>query len=161
MKPTSHATVLSPVRLAMLMVAVLAAGAALPARAALGGDAASVEADRVSVKGQIRATAVSGFEVREIMTPGGTRVREYLSADGKVFAVSWRGPFMPNLRQLLGAYYERYTHSVSGPHPGGHRHLVVEQPGLVVQSNGRMRAYFGRAWDPGLLPPNFSTDDIS
>lgn len=159
MKSTTGATVLGRMSVAML-VAILAAATAAPARAALGGDAASVEADRAAVKGQERASTASGYEVREIVGSGGTRVREYLSSDGKVFAVSWQGPFMPNLRRLLGTYYPLFVRSAASPHPGGHRHLVVEQPGLVVQSNGRMRAFFGRAWDPTLLPQNFSTDDI-
>jgi hypothetical protein len=38
--------------------------------------------------------------------------------------------------------------------------MRVEQPGLVVESNGRMRAFYGRAWDPALLPANFSVADI-
>ena len=47
------------------------------------------------------------------------------------------------------------------PHPGGHRHLVIEQPGLVVQISGRMRAFVGRAWVPGLVPQSFSVNDIN
>jgi hypothetical protein len=144
-----------------LVVAGLALSACARAIAALGGDAASVEADRVSMKGQARGSAVSGFEVREITTSAGTLVREYLSPDGTVFAVSWRGPVIPDLRRILGAYYARYAQAVSAPHAGSHRHLTIEQPGLVVQSHGRMRAFFGRAWDPGLLPQNFSVDDIT
>ncbi|MGH8266261.1 MAG: DUF2844 domain-containing protein [Steroidobacteraceae bacterium] len=150
-------------RLSMgLLGAGLALAAAAPARAALGGDASSVEADRVSMKGEVRSSSVSGFEVREITTAAGTRVREYLSPGGKVFALAWQGPVLPDLRQMLGAYYARYAQAVSGPHPrGGHRHLSIEQPGLVVQVSGRMRAFSGRAWDPGLLPPNFSVNDIT
>jgi hypothetical protein len=145
---------------AMLLAAILSAAAASPARAALGGDSSSVEADRVSMKGEARVTAVSGYEVREITVPGGTLVREYLTPAGKVFAVSWRGPYMPNLRQLLGSYFARYTQAGrSAPHTG-HRHFAVQEPDLVVQSNGRTRAFYGRAWDPTLLPPNFSAADI-
>jgi hypothetical protein len=132
------------------------------ALAVLGGDSASVEADRMSMKGQVRpATSASGYEVREITLPGGTHVREYLSSAGKVFALSWRGPFLPDLRQMLGAYYSRYAEGVkAAPRPANHRHLKVEEPNLVVESNGRMRAFYGRAWDPSLLPPNFSADEI-
>jgi hypothetical protein len=130
------------------------------ALAALGGDVASVEADRLSMKGEVRSSAVAGYEVREITATSGTEVREYLSPAGKVFAVSWRGRVIPDLSQLLGAYYPRYAEAARGPHPGGHRHLTIEQPGLVVESAGRMRAFFGRAWDPTLLPPNFSVSDI-
>jgi len=72
--------------------AVLLAGAVThPAFAALGGDAASVDTDAAKMKGQARATAVAGYTVKEITLPSGTLVREYVSAEGKVFAVTWSG----------------------------------------------------------------------
>jgi uncharacterized protein DUF2844 len=143
-------------------VALAVAGftAACPALAALGGDVSSIDADRVSMKGALTAfRTVKGYEVHELTTSTGVHVREYLS-NGKVFAVSWQGPFIPDLKQMLGAYYARYSQAASAPHVGGRRHLRIEQPGLVVESNGRMRAFYGRAWDPALLPPNFTAADI-
>jgi hypothetical protein len=142
-----------------LGIALLAQFASTPALAALGGDATSVEADRVKMKGELRVTSASGYAVHEIQTPSGTVVREYVSPNGKVFAVSWRGPTLPDLRQTLGTYFEQYKAAAAGPHPS-HNHLAVEQPGLVVHSTGHMRAYFGQAYVPGLLPQNFSVDDI-
>jgi hypothetical protein len=68
---------------------------------------------------------------------------------------------IPDLRQMLGTYYGQYEQAASAPHLGGHRHLAIEQPGLVVQSSGRMRAFSGRAWAPDLLPQNFSVSDIN
>jgi len=142
-------------------LAVAGLSAACPALAALAGDISSIDADRVSMKGAFTAfSTVKGYAVHELTTAAGTRVREYLTADGKVFAVSWQGPFIPDLRQMLGAYYGRYTQALSVPHGGARRHLRIEQPGLVVESNGRMRAFYGRAWDPALLPPNFTAADI-
>jgi hypothetical protein len=102
---------------------------------------------------------VQGYEVHELTTSAGVHVREYLS-NGKVFAVSWQGPFIPDLKQMLGAYYSRYAQAASSQPESGHRHLRIAQPGLVVESNGRMRAFYGRAWDPALLPPNFAPADI-
>lgn len=144
----------------LLIVALVALGSTAPAMAALGGDASSVEADRATFKGALaHFSTVRGYDVHEITTPAGVQVREYL-ANGRVFAVSWQGPVIPDLRQMLGAYYATYAQAASAPHPGGHRHLRVERPDLVVESNGRMRAFYGRAWDPALLPPNFSAADI-
>lgn len=140
---------------------VAALASASPAFAALGGDVTSIDADRVSMKGALAAfRTVKGYAVHEITTPSGVHVDEYVTADGKVFAVSWQGPFIPDLRQMLGAYYARYAQAASAAHAGGHRHLRIEQPGLVVESNGRMRAFYGRAWDPALLPQNFTAADI-
>lgn len=146
-----------------LVVALAVAGfaATSPALAGLGGDVSSIDADRISLKGALTAfSTVKGYAVHEITTAAGARVREYLTSDGKVFAVSWQGPFIPDLQQMLGSYYGRYAEAASAPHTGGHRHLKIEQPRLVVESNGRMRAFYGRAWDPALLPANFSAADI-
>jgi len=140
---------------------VVALTAAAPALAALGGDATSVEADLARMKGALRISASAGFTVHEITSSNGTVVREYLSPDGKVFAVTWRGPGIPDLRQMLGDYYGQYAQAASAPHLGGHRHLAIEQPGLVVQSSGRLRSFFGHAWAPDLLPQNFSVSAIN
>ncbi len=140
---------------------VVALTAAAPAFAALGGDATSVQADLARMKGALRITSTAGVTVHEITTSYGTVVREYLTPADKVFAVSWHGPVIPDLRQMLGGYYGQYEQAASAPHLGGHRHLAIEQPGLVVQSSGRMRAFYGRAWAPDLLPQNFSVRDIN
>lgn len=140
--------------------AVLLAGSVtLPAFAALGGDAASVDTDAAKMKGQARATAVAGYTVKEITLPSGTVVREYVSAEGKVFAVTWSGMSQPDLRQTLGTYFEQYKAAAAAPH-AGHHHLTIHQPELVVNSGGHMRAWRGKAYVPALLPPSFSVDDI-
>ena len=140
--------------------AVLLAGSVtLPAFAALGESAASVEADAAKMKGQARATAVAGYTVKEITLPSGTIVREYVSAEGKVFAVTWSGMSRPDLQQTLGTYFEQYKAAAAAPH-AGHHHLTIRQPDLVLSSSGHMRAWRGKAYVPALLPPNFSVDDI-
>jgi hypothetical protein len=139
----------------------LTAALATPVFASLGGDATSVQADLARVKGSLRTTATTSYTVHEISTSFGTVVREYLSPSGKVFAVSWHGPVIPDLRQVLGSYYGQYEQAASAPHADGHRHLNIEQPGLIVQSSGRMRSFYGRAWAPNLLPQNFSVDLIN
>jgi hypothetical protein len=138
----------------------LTIAAAAPAFAALGGDTASVLADRDLAKGTLQISSAAGYSVHEITTPLGTTVREYLTPDGKVFGLGWRGPFMPDLRQFLGTYYTQYLQAAAAPHAGGHRHLSVELPTLVVHSSGRMRAFYGRAWSPDLIPQGVSADDI-
>src|ERR1700682_3828120 len=140
---------------------VVAVTVAAPAFAALGGDATSVQADLVKMKGAPRNTSSGGFTVDAIATACGTVVRECLPPGDKVFAVSWRGPVIPDLRQMLGTYYGQYEQAASTPHVGGHRHLAIEQPRLVGPSSGRMRAFSGRAWAPDLLPQNFSANDIN
>jgi Protein of unknown function (DUF2844) len=146
---------------ALLSSIALTVAVATPALAALGGDSTTVQADVARMKGALRVTSSTGVTVHEITTSYGTVVREYITPGDKVFAISWRGPVNPDLRQMLGDYYTQYEQAASLPHPGGHRHLAIEQPGLVVQVNGRMRAFEGRAWVPSLVPQNFSVGDIN
>jgi hypothetical protein len=133
--------------------------ACLPAFATLGEDASTVENDRVQMKAQLRTTSVAGYTVHEIQTPTNTLVREYVSASGKVFAVSWSGPVLPDFRQTLGRYFDEYHSNASAPR-AGRRHLSMQGPDLIVQSNGHMRAFYGNAYVPSLLPPDFSVDNI-
>lgn len=135
----------------------------LPAAAGLGGNADSVQADSAHMKAQLRgSTSSEGYSVEQLTLPSGTVVREYLTPSGTVFGVSWHGPTMPNLRETLGTYFEQYAAaSESAKHsPRTRRHFEVKQSDLVVQSNGRMRDYYGRAYVPSLLPPNVTAADI-
>lgn len=145
---------------ARVLPTLLALAAAAPALAALGGDVNSVQADLARLKGAVRVTAnTTGITVHEITTAYGLAVREFAGADGKVFAVAWNGPVNPDLRQVLGAYYAPFARAAANAH-ASHRHLAIEQPDLVVQNSGRLRAFAGRAWVPALLPQNFSVDEI-
>jgi hypothetical protein len=142
-----------------LGVALLIQALSLPAFAALGGDLSSVESDQLKMKGMLRTTVASAYTVHEIQAPSGTVVREYVAPTGKVFAVVWRGPKMPDLRQTLGTYFDAYTQAPRPLHPN-HAHFEVAEPGFVLQSTGHMRAYFGRAYVPQLVPPNVAVTDI-
>jgi hypothetical protein len=139
---------------------IAAACVSAPALAALGGDASSVESDRMSLRGTVQVTQAAAYAVHEIQTSAGLVVHEYLTPDGKVFAVSWHGPRVPDLQQLLGTYYGTVAQASSVPHRD-HNHLLVQTPDLVVQSRGHLRTFTGRAWAPALLPQNFSVDTIN
>jgi hypothetical protein len=146
---------------ALVSSVVLAALTSVPAVAALGEDASSVEADRAGMKGAwLHVTTAAAYALHEIHTPQGMRVHEYVSPGGKVFAVSWRGPGIPDLRHMLGSYYAQFEQATSAPTRDRH-HLSVRTPQVIVQSSGHARAFFGRAWVPALLPANFSLDDIN
>ena len=150
---------------ALALGAVLLAGEALvPAKAGLGSTVASVEADRVSMKGQVRARSEPGYSVQEITAANGTVVREFVSPSGVVFAVSWSGPAMPDLQQALGTYFSQYQTAVTAQRASGarsgHHHLQIRTPSLVVHAGGHMRQYFGLAYVPALLPQNLSVSDL-
>lgn len=131
-------------------VALSAALAAGPVGAALGGSEATVETDRLQISGKLRVLPSGAYTVHELQTPSGTVVREYVSPDGIVFGVAWQGPVMPDLRQVLGTYFDRYVQAATKRSARGP--VAIEQPGLVVQSSGHMRAFTGRAYIPEALP---------
>ena len=93
----------------------------------------------------------------------GTVVREYVSSAGKIFAVTWHGPFLPDLRQILGRYSERFSQASQARNNNRPRirgPLLLQEPGLVVQSGGHMRAYFGRAYIPDQVPQGVNIEEI-
>jgi hypothetical protein len=109
------------------------------------------------------ASASASYTVRETTLGNGTVVREYLTTDGTVFAITWRGPQMPDLNELLGSYFPQYVAGVKAARAarGGARGPVaVDQSSLVVQSGGHMGAFSGRAWLPPALPAGVSGSDI-
>jgi hypothetical protein len=142
-----------------LLGALAAACVSAPALAVLGSDAPSVEADRASLKGATRVTPGVDYSVHEIQTPTGMVINEYVSAQGKVFAVTWRGPGLPNLPQLLGGYSAELAQAATHPHYN-HHHLNIAAQNVVMQSGGHLRTRYGRAWVPALLPENFSLRDV-
>lgn len=119
--------------------------------ASLGEDESSVEADRASADGDLRASHEEKYTVYEIRMSSGVVIREYMSPAGNVFAVTWRGPWMPDLRRLLGRYFEVFQRAERGQH-ARRRPFVVDAPDFVLHSSGRMRAFFGEAHVPSLVP---------
>jgi len=141
-------------------VALIILALASPALAALGGTLDSIQSAHVNVP--VNVNQAGAYSVYEMQLPTGTALREYVSPAGRVFGVAWQGPFVPDLRLLLGSYFEQYSRLAKarramyvGRHP-----LDIREPGLVVQTAGHMRAYWGRAYDPGLLPPGVGADEI-
>jgi hypothetical protein len=140
--------------------AVLAA-AVIPciAIAALGEPETSVQADMTQLRASIKVTARADYRVHEMLLPSGTRVREFVGSDGKVFAVAWNGPTVPNLRQTFGRYFDAYVSAAKDRHIN-HSLLQVRQSDLVVQSSGHMRAFMGRAYLPQAMPGGVDLEEI-
>ncbi len=130
------------------------------ASAALGGSASTADADRNGMKIQRRMLpAQPRYTVQESRLPSGTVVREYVSPSGRVFAVAWEGPQMPDLEEILGEHYSAYRAAAREKRRGpGRRNL--EAGDLVVQSGGHMRAFAGRAWLRQLMPEGVRPDEI-
>jgi Protein of unknown function (DUF2844) len=149
-------------KLWLLAIGLLALALPLRAAAALGGDVRTVQDDQVHMQGALRITNAQGFTVHEIRAPQGTVVREYVSPAGKVFGVAWEGPFLPDLRQVLGENFDRFTQAVEATRANRHGHgpLLIELPGLVVESTGHMRSFQGKGYIPETLPEGVHADAI-
>jgi hypothetical protein len=106
------------------------------------------------------ATVAPVYTVSQSTLDSGTVVREYSGIDGVVFAVSWNGPALPDLRTLLGDKFASMTSAAAKRSKAGHSQLAVDQPDVVIVSNGHMRSFAGRAWIPSALPAGFDTSTI-
>jgi hypothetical protein len=133
-----------------------------PASAALGGDFASVQADGAQLKGTIRTSQAPAYTLHEIQMPNRVVVREYMSAEGKVFAVAWNGQFRPDLQQILGKYFDQFSLAVQAQKAGqtGRHPITATQPGLFVELGGHMRALSGRVYLPDMLPQSVRAEDV-
>jgi len=134
----------------------------LTAAAELGGNASTVQADQVHMKASLKITPTDGYTVQEIRSPSGTTVREFVSAEGKVFAVAWHGPFLPDLHQILGGSFAPFVDAARAQkgRRSGHQPVFVQQDGLIAISAGHPRDYFGKAYLPALLPQGISAEEI-
>jgi len=143
--------------LAALGLCALAVGP--DARAALGQLQQIVPADQSQLRASLKTMPGERFTVHELQVSSGTTMREYVSPAGMVFGVAWQGPTMPDLRQLLGAYFDRYV-AAAAAKPSRRGPLVVQLPGLTVQSTGHMRSFSGKAYIPEALPAGVTPEDI-
>lgn len=136
-------------------------GFSLPAMASLGGNVSSIQADTAHMSATVNQTSANNYQEHQLQSPAGTVVNEYLSSSGTVFAVTWHGPFMPDMQQILGPYFQQYSEALSSqPRQYGHRPLNIKQPGLVVETSGHMRAHWGRVYVPALVPEGVSAEQL-
>jgi len=141
-------------------IVLIVLGAPLLAYAALGGTLDSIESDQTRMKAARKAAVPFGkYTVHELLMPSGTKIREYADRTGHVFAVGWDGPAKPDMNQLLGQYFSQYAESPASGN-ASRRHLLIKKPELVVQSNGHMRAFSGKAYLPQLLPEGVTIEEL-
>jgi hypothetical protein len=137
------------------------------ARATLGEPEASVQADAAQLQGVMQQqgaaikTMTNGgaYRVHEMQLPSGTALREFVAADGNVFAVAWKGPMPPNLRQAFGQYFDSFV-AAAKQGPGERNHAQIQTQDLVVQARGHARSFSGRAYLPASVPSGFDLGDL-
>jgi len=127
--------------------------------AALGAGEASIEAERQQWQANRASHEQRAYTVHELTTPNGATIREFAGPDGVVFAVSWSGPFLPDLRTLLGVHFESLQSAARTAHPA-HSKLLLDRTDLVIHSEGRLRAFAGQAYLPGLVPTGVDPTEL-
>ena len=129
------------------------------AAAALGEPETSIQGDVSRFQGTVNSIEHVTYRVHEISLPSGTIVREFVTQSGAVFAVAWRGPTMPNLRQALGTYFDSYV-AAARVAPIKSRRVDIARTYLVVHAMGHMRAFSGIAYVPTAIPNGVSVGEL-
>ncbi|WP_157639165.1 DUF2844 domain-containing protein [Burkholderia ubonensis] len=148
------------------LIVVIAVTVLLGARvvyAALGESVTSVKSDQTTMHAGIMAQSTARYTMHELTLAGNTTVREYVSPQGVVFAVTWRGTIMPNLRQLLGSYAstaETEVGAYRAARGGGPGAVATLTSNFVFQSVGHPGFYVGRAYLQRMIPPGVTIGDI-
>ncbi|HYL91495.1 MAG TPA: DUF2844 domain-containing protein [Burkholderiales bacterium] len=149
-----------PVALLLVALALIPALAPTFSYGALGRMAASTDVDQKVLHARKSVRPGIDFTIHELTLPSGTAVREYVSADGRVFAVAWRGPTLPDLKQIFGDNNLQAFLSAPAEHHVPRKSRTVRQPGLVVHSAGAGRFFTGFAYIPSLKPGSVREEDI-
>ncbi|MDF0606453.1 DUF2844 domain-containing protein [Neisseriaceae bacterium TC5R-5] len=107
----------------------------------------------------LKTVEMAGYSIQESQDAAGMLIREFVSSEGIVFAVSWRGKTIPNMQRLLGEYFPVYAQAQRNNRAGLNM-LQGVQSGLEVSSGGRMGAFYGVAYVSGLLPAGLTMDQF-
>ena len=131
------------------------------AHASLGRAYSSVETDRSRLGAKLASTASSTYNVHTLTLANTGVVREYARPDGTVFAVVWRAPGRPDLRQLLGDNFDiLQADNAITTGRRTHRPISVHRSNLVIETGGHPGAFWGAALMPRLQPAGFSASDL-
>lgn len=116
--------------------------------------------EQFKTEGTTVVSSVSNYITRDTTLATGTHVREYVSGSGVVFAVTWDGPFLPDLKALLGKHFDTMVAESARRPRAGRSNIEVNRPEVVINSGGHMRAFEGSAWIPAEFPAGVTADDV-
>jgi len=142
--------------LALVLWSALAAPAV--GWAALGQPQSAVEGDSLRLHARHAVARSSAYDVHELTLADGSRLRQYVGGNGRIFAVRWNTRSKPDLGSLLGSAFASYSGAArqAAQQPGVQRQFRHEGTDLVVQSAGHLTTYQGFAYRPSLLPKGVS-----
>jgi hypothetical protein len=141
--------------LAGLLLALLCASA----QATLGQAADSTTTDSAKFQARLVKTSRANLTVHSMSSADGTVVNEYVNAQGVVFAVTWSGPWRPDLNQLLGTYYNDYL--AQPTKRAGRQPVQVSRADLVIRTAGHARSFSGVAYLPAQMPAGVTPSELN
>ena len=134
------------------------------AQAELGGAVSTVQTDGKRMSARMISANMGGYMLHTLTRGNGGTVHELTNAKGQVFAVTWFGPGKPDLRSLLGRYFQTFQAANAGSGRGLRMPLrrppQVNEPDLQIQTEGHMGWFRGVAFIPSLAPPGFSAANL-
>jgi Protein of unknown function (DUF2844) len=129
-------------------------------QAGLGEGVDSLQRDHAALRGAaMSVTPMAAFDLHEMTTAEGTRVREYVSHAGTVFAVTWAGRTPPDLSVVLAQHYQEFMKAAAA-HRGNHKVFAMTTDTLVMSVMKLPRGFQGQAHVPSLLPAGVNASDI-
>lgn len=145
----------------IIVALVLSAPPAL-SFAGLGQDQSSVNLDRRRMDARHQVKPGAQYSLHELQTTDGSRVRQYVAANGMVFAVSWHTLYKPDLSTLLGPSYPAYAVSAQAAarRPGMQRQFRHEDLDLVLHSSAHLNVFSGFAFRRAMLPRGLDPHSI-
>src|SRR6266404_4959498 len=129
------------------------------AYAALGESSVSIARDRAALRSSLNTVSMKGYVVHELTTESGATVREYVTSAGTVFALTWNGTQVPDLKLLLSTYYDRYI-TAAQAHRTGHHVLSIATPELVMTVVKFQRKSSGQVYVPSLMPSGVTRQEL-
>lgn len=139
------------------------AGLLLPAaaQAELGGAMTGVQVDRARLDARLKSIPAGTHTVHDMTLPNGGTVKEFTNANGRVYAVTWSGPGKPDLRSLLGGYFDRLQAGNARINPRARRQpMQLVRSDVIIQTGGHMGYFWGVAYIPALAPADFAVTDL-
>lgn len=132
------------------------------AHATLGQPVSSVATDQTRLKASVLATDSGSYTDHVLTLEAGITLHEYSSSDGTVFAVAWKGPVMPDLRQLLGEHFATVVNlrKATGNRGHGLSQFHNSQSSIVIHSGGHLGAFSGMVYLPGKVPSGLDVEAL-
>ena len=131
------------------------------AHAELGGAMTGVQADRAHLAARLSSTTIGNHARHDMTLPNGASVKEFTNANGRVYALTWSGPGKPDLRALLGGYFDRLQAGNARINPRARRQpMQLVRSDVVIQTGGHMGYFWGVAYIPALAPADFAVTDL-